>query len=850
MQILNILYILLFTNLIISCLPVHAQIIPDETLNNNSKVTVIDNADIITGGTVAGGNLFHSFEQFSVPTGKAAYFNNDLSIQNIISRVTGSSISNIDGILQANGTSNLFLINPNGIIFGPNASLNIGGSFLASTANSLNFADGSQFNATNPQTTSLLTISVPVGLQFSTNPRPIQVNGYGHSQLIFAAVGSPIYGSGQSLSGLKTQPGKTIALVGGAVTLDGGLLTAPSGRVEIGSVASGLINLSLADTGLFLNYDNIQDFKDIYLNNQALVDASGLINGNISLQGKNITLTQKSLTIVSNFGSQPSGEININASDKLTVVGVETLSSSTGADVGPARGIVSQNFSSGKGADIAITSNQLIVQDFGVVVTHTFGSGLGGNIDLVVKDSARLFSSGLPTTALTLGTVSTFTSGEGNSGNLKLVTKTLSIENGSIFTTQAFRDGGGGNITVNATDSVEVIGGHKITFNQSFIDNSFWSSTLGTLATYSGKAGDVEINTNRLSVSEGGGVGSSTVAFGAAGKLTINATDSIDVRGRAIDLFPSQITSSASLANPFFQQVFNLPSNLLGEAGQIDINTNRLIIQDGAQVSVRNDGEKSAGALTVNANNISLDNQAGITATTAIASGEGGNIFLQTENLQLRQTSPITASAGGSGRGGNVSIQTGTLLASENSDISANSVSSQGGKVAINAQAIFGTEFRNRLSPESDITATGGSPDLEGTVQINAPDTAPSQGTFVLPEQIVDVSGLVTQGCPTMRSQASKFVITGRGGLPEDPNKPLERETIWTDSRPITTADKPSSSPHSPATIQPANSAVNPLVEASGWMFNPKGEVVLIAASPNTDTQIPHQLKQPSCHAS
>ncbi|MES1026674.1 S-layer family protein [Gloeocapsa sp. BRSZ] len=421
---------------------------------------------------------------------------------------------------------------------------------------------------------------------------------------------------------------------------------------------------------------------------------------------------------------------------------------------------MSQNFSSGKGADIAITSNQLVVQDFGVVATHTFGSGLGGNINLVIKDSARLFSSGLPTTALTLGTVSTFTSGEGNSGDLELTTKTLSIENGSIFTT------------------------------------------------------------------------------------------SIDVRGKAMDLFSAQITSSAALANPLFQRVFNLPSNLLGEAGQIDINTNRLTIQDGAQVSVRNDGEKNAGALSINANNISLNNQAGITATTAIASGEGGNIFLQTQNLQLRKTSPITASAGGSGRGGNISIKTGTLLALENSDISANSVSSQGGKVAINAQAIFGTEFRNILSPESDITTTGGSPNLEGTVQINAPDTAPSQGTFVLPEQIVDISGLVTQGCPTVRSQASKFVITGRGGLPEDPNKPLERETICTDSRPIATADKSSSSLHSPTTRQPANSAVNPLVEASGWTLNSKGEVVLIAASPNTDTQILHQLKQHSCHAS
>ena len=106
--------------------------------------------------------MFHSFGEFSVPNGFEAFFNNG-AIDNIISRVTGGSISNINGLIRANGSANLILINPAGISFGAGASLSIGGSFLGSSGDRISFQDGTVFSA-DPNQPALLTVSAPIGV--------------------------------------------------------------------------------------------------------------------------------------------------------------------------------------------------------------------------------------------------------------------------------------------------------------------------------------------------------------------------------------------------------------------------------------------------------------------------------------------------------------------------------------------------------------------------------------------------------------------------------------------------------------------------------------------------------------
>lgn len=809
-----------------------AQIVPDATLINNSSLNNQGSINTITGGTQTGNNLFHSFKQFSVPTGNTAYFNNAPDIQNIFSRVTGGSVSSIDGLIRANGTANLFLINPNGIIFGSNARLDIGGSFLASTASSIKFADDTQFNAKTPQTASLLKISVPIGLEFASNPGEVRVQGTGHNlSLGFSAIRR------SSSTGLRVQPGKTLALLGGDVVLEGGNLVAEGGRIELGSVESSSVSFSPTTEWAF-SYGGILNFKNINLSQRALVDVSGVSGGSAQVQGANVTLMNGSVVLSQNQGGQPSGSLKVNASESLELSGT----SPTGSIPSILR---TETVGSGDGGNINVSAGKLLVQGGAGISSRTYSIGKGGNLTVNTSESIQLLGSSRFNPLIT-SNVSASTSASGNAGNIKLSTRQLILQDGGTVSSLTRGAGSGGKVIVDATNSIQLT--TSVELINSGLD--YGPTVLSATAFNLGDAGSLEINTPRFVVGDKTLVNTSTLGSGSAGSVIINAPGSVEVSGA--------IGSSTVKADETTQKLFGSPPMPSGSSGDVAINTGRLNLVDGGLISVRNQGSGRAGTLKINANSIKLDNQAEITASTE--SGQGGNIKINSDDwLLMRRNSRISTNAGNAqagGDGGQINIDTKFLIAPplENSDITANAFIGKGGNVDITASAIFGFVPRSRAElqtllrtdnpneldpsqlPSNDVTAISQTnPSLSGQVTFNILDTGPRQALSDLPEQPVDVSALVTQGCSGSGSNVaegkSEFMITGRGGLPPQPGDPLRTEAIVANDGILVAPEKNRLSLVTAKVTTPSTSTH--LVEAQGWLFNNKGEVVLTSQPSN-----------------
>ena len=714
-----------------------AQVVSDNT--TETQVSITEDIATITGGTQTGQNLFHSFEQFSVNNNAIAHFDNTLDINHIFSRVTGGSISEINGLIRANGNADLFLLNPAGIIFGGNSSLDIGGSFIATTAESFVFEDGIEFSASIGEDRPLLTINAPIGLQYGMNAGSI------------AILPNPNRGSAAPNNfsgGLSIQPGHTLALVGGNISVTRNDLNAFGSNIEIGSIQSGIITLQPSDNGAWeFNYSQVESFGQIDLN-RTLINTSGIVN----LQGKSINLSAGS--VISNF-------------------------------------------------------------------TRT--DGQGGSITLQATDSIQLDGSSLFTQ---VGQVSTDlnTAITGSGGDIAINAPQIKFTNGSLVSAGTLSQGAGGDITINATESIELSGG----------DNQI-PSLVSTSTQGSGTGGQITVDTRKLTIKDGSQI-QALAGTGAGGTITVNATESIELKGTGTLLARDR---EGNIVANFFHSGLSassgnedLPFELQppGESGNLIINTSELTIADQGEISVSNFGSADAGDIEIDTTELNLTTAGKIIANTA--SGKGGSISLNADNsVVLQDNAAISTTAQRNGNGGNIAIATDNLVLLDFSRISADAQNGSGGNIAIDTRGLF-------VSTNSTITASS-ELGTDGLVDIITPDINSTIETAKQERSPLTAENYIVTGCGAGQDFAkNQFRNIGRGGLP--PN--LMAETVTgeilgdlgaIDSQKTNTNQKAQNELSEAEYTSPA------IVEATAWLVNEQGNIELVAKNPHSSWRSP-----------
>ena len=541
------------------------------------------------------------------------------------------------------GNANLFLINPNGIFFAPNARLDLGGSFFGSTADSLLLDEnGEAFSAKNPNGVPLLTINVPFGLQYGSNPGAI---------------------TNQS-SLLQVRDGQTLGLIGGGVNIPGGNLTATDGRIELGSVAGNSVVTLSKNTSFVLDYAGVLEFRDISLSEGAFVDTSGDAGGSIFVQGAIVTLGDRSNIFADTNGSGNGGGIVVRASQLSLEGGSRIVATVFGSGVGgdltvDARDSVGVNGESadgtisilgtrvfseagGNGGSVEISTGSLFVTNGARISASTSGVGNAGTISINATDTVSFEGEDSRGIGVIVGS-GVRRGGQGDAGGVTIFTGSLELEDGAQISASTFGVGNAGSVSITATDTVRIDGGDS-QGNISGINSGVAPGAVGN-------AEGVTISTGSLFVTNGAQISASTFGEGNAGSVSITATDTVSIDGE----------DSFGQFSGVLSQVERVG---VGNAGGVEISTGSLRVTNGAFISANTLGVGNAGSVNITATDtVSLNGEDslgfGSIVSSQVASGaegDAGGTAISTGSLELEDGAFISASTLGVGNAGSVSI--------------------------------------------------------------------------------------------------------------------------------------------------------------------------------------------------
>lgn len=623
----------------------HAQLelTPDTAgdRTTNTIITPIDpQIDIIQGGARPsnGINLFHSFEEFNVDENRGVYFEAPDGIENIFSRVTGTDPSDLLGTLGVIDPTfnfddaNLFLINPNGILFGPNVILNIQGSFISTTANAIGFGDRGSFSATNPELPSnLLTVNPSVFFFNQFTPAPIQSTA--RNLLI---------------------PGRSAVLLGGDIILDNSSIGVLRNRLELGGVAGrGTVEID-SSNGIFrLSFPANTPRANIFLQNESTIGL--LVDGDLAINTHHLTLSDNSnivsgITLVPGFNAAQAGDITIHATGNIT------FSDRSGV----ASGVLGATARSG---NIRVTGQNLFLINGSVIGSLSAGRGDAGNVNVNIADTVSLFGRGNNNSVSSIGSVVGSTdgfSGVGNGGNVNVRARQVLLNNGAaISSTNVLAQGNAGNLRIEATDVLRLAN----------------RSNLRTNTSGRGNAGNISIaSTNQVILSNGSEISTDTSGTGNAGRINIQANDRIllngtDSFGNRSGIFasvnPAADASRTRRAGNITITVDNGPLNLINGAF-IDSNVEAGAVGIGGNIVI-----KAESLSLLNGSQIqSILREESAANNTPGAQGRTGNIAITTRDVFAARGLDSTGfnsgvftsvGAGTVGRAGNIRLHNGSI---------------------------------------------------------------------------------------------------------------------------------------------------------------------------------------------
>ena len=691
-----------------------AQVLPDSTLGaESSELVPREEGGIqIEGGAVRGESLFHSFSEFSIEAGEAVYFANPAAIETILGRVTGDVRSDILGTLGVDGNASLYVINPNGVVFGPDAQLDIAGSLFVSTAPSLDLGGGINFSAVEPTTVPLLTISVTPGLQLEE------------------PLGGAIVSNGATLN-----VGGELTLASGAIALEGGQIQAE------GDLWITTDQLSLTDSGFIVSVAETEDGGDITIEVRTLsVEEGSGITAVTADTGRGGDLTinaSESVTLQNNDPeSSPSfissvvfdgatgdaGDVSLQASELFLDNGA-FLTNRTNSD------------SIGNAGDFDIDVNRLIVQNSAEISSAAFGEGAAGTLTIRASESVWVNSGFILSSAF---------EGTGNAGDLHLIADELSLNNGAFIASQTFlastgdagalrldvrrlalendsrissaTDGGGegGALTIQASEA--------IVLNSSIIDSAAFggaadagdlSIVTGELSLDSGSsivsdafdestgnAGDLSLDVRHLVMGGDSVISSATSGPGDGGALTIRASESVRLNASLIESSTLEGSGHAGDLNLDVRHLVMGGDSIIasatfgpGDGGALTIRASESVRLNGSRIdSSASEGVGNAGDLHITADQLALDEESEILSTTfATSAGDAGDLSIDVRYLGMGGDSVISTATAGAGKGGLLTIRASDAIALDFSNIESAAVSGTGnaGDLRIETNTLF-----------------------------------------------------------------------------------------------------------------------------------------------------------------